>query len=411
MRQQSDLQERSVQVERMADVYSWADRVVVWLGPGSKSGVLAFETIKHLSSRISVTWRLISITASNQKDTLWRDISSLPLWEKEILDAMEELFNNTSFERLWVWQEIRLASESSIVVLGDNQIAWCDFRDAILGFEWKKVHRLYPGNPTIENRLETIGGMANKFDYMSFNIVLSASRNSKCTDPRDRIYAILSLAKNYTTGYEPRPSLKPDYTNQASDLYKGITVQNLKQLKTLKLLTHCELNEKGVDLPSWVPDWSMKRETSKLGLVKAWGDSLPETWIQREGILEVPGLCSAVIKDIGGELKPPYSASELNRLLRRVLPQNADSTAYATGNGSVLDAYLRALWWDGYADHYIPPFAHHLNFSSLKAEIRSFVAKEDHASTVLTPQLENIMQKLRHQVTGRRLVITADGYC
>ena len=39
---QSDLQERSIQVERMVDVYSWVDRVVVWLGQGSKSSVLAF---------------------------------------------------------------------------------------------------------------------------------------------------------------------------------------------------------------------------------------------------------------------------------------------------------------------------------------------------------------------------------
>lgn len=106
--------------------------------------------------------------------------------EKEILDAMEELFDNTWFERLWVWQEIRLASESSIVVWGDNQIAWRDFCDTILCLEWKKAHRLYPGNPTIEKRLETIICMANGFDYMSFNTLLSVSRNSKCTDPRDR---------------------------------------------------------------------------------------------------------------------------------------------------------------------------------------------------------------------------------
>ncbi|KAF4625955.1 hypothetical protein G7Y89_g12209 [Cudoniella acicularis] len=251
---QSDLLERSLQVERMADVYSYAHRQPISIKPTDHS---------------------------------LGDVTSLPFWGKDVLDAIRELLNIAWFERLWIWQEIRLSNESSILVWGNNQILWRNFRDAILCLEWKKVHRLYPDSLSLATRFQTIVSIANKFDFMSFNTLLSVSRNSKCSDPRDRIYAILSLAKNYTNGYEPTLDVKPDYTKGAADIYKEVTVQNLTQLKTLKFLTHCELNEDGIDVPSWVPDWSTQRETFKLSFVKASGDSFLETWTQSDGTLEV----------------------------------------------------------------------------------------------------------------------------
>lgn len=248
---QSDLLERSLQVPRMADVYGYAHRVIVWLGPESQSSTIAFETLRAISSRIRVAWEPILITP---RDHSFGEVSSLPIWGKDVLDAIEELLSVAWFERLWIWQEIRLANESSIIAWGNNQMLWSSFRDAILLLEWKKVHRLYPDNLSIATRLQTIVSIANKFDFMSLNTLLSVSRNSDCSDPRDKIYAILSLAKNYTNGYEPKFDLKPDYTKGAGDVYKEVTVRNLTQLKTLKFLTHCELKEHKFDVPSWVPD-------------------------------------------------------------------------------------------------------------------------------------------------------------
>ncbi|KAH9220267.1 heterokaryon incompatibility protein-domain-containing protein [Leptodontidium sp. 2 PMI_412] len=360
---QSDLLERSLQVPRMADVYGYAHRVIVWLGPESQSSTIAFETLRAISSRITVAWEPISITP---RDHSFGEVSSLPIWGKDVLDAIEELLSVAWFERLWIWQEIRLANESSIIAWGNNQMLWSSFRDAILLLEWKKVHRLYPDNLSIATRLQTIVSIANKFDFMSFNTLLSVSRNSDCSDPRDRIYAILSLAKNYTNGYEPKFDLKPDYTKGAGDVYKEVTHQ---------------------------------------------GTSFWTNWTQNDGTLEVWGLRCGIINETGKELKSLDSVQELQKFLRDLIPRGADDLSYPAGNGSLLDAYLYTLFWDDFAHHFDPCLPHQLEFCTLKREIKSFLSSDDsHATELLAPQLLNIIQKLRRNIECRRMVITEDGY-
>lgn len=49
---QENLPERSRQVQRMADIYQLASRVVVWLGEGSASRSLAFDELKSIRSHV-----------------------------------------------------------------------------------------------------------------------------------------------------------------------------------------------------------------------------------------------------------------------------------------------------------------------------------------------------------------------
>lgn len=61
---QQDLAERGRQVQRMADVYRLASRVVIWVGEGTHDSDLAMSTLKRVSSKVNydhATFHLSSI--------------------------------------------------------------------------------------------------------------------------------------------------------------------------------------------------------------------------------------------------------------------------------------------------------------------------------------------------------------
>jgi hypothetical protein len=53
---QKDVDERSSQVKRMADIYSKAARVVVWLGPESADTSIAMAYVEKVVSKVEVDW-------------------------------------------------------------------------------------------------------------------------------------------------------------------------------------------------------------------------------------------------------------------------------------------------------------------------------------------------------------------
>jgi hypothetical protein len=63
---QQDLDERSSQVKRMADIFSKATRVVVWLGPASDDSSLAIDILEVISSHITVDWPSINSALHQQ---------------------------------------------------------------------------------------------------------------------------------------------------------------------------------------------------------------------------------------------------------------------------------------------------------------------------------------------------------
>lgn len=94
--------------------------------------------------------------------------------------------------------------------------------------------------------------------------VLLAVRNRHCTDPRDKIYGILSLVQSWD---DIKP-IKVDYSNYSKDIHQGFTDIALKMLqserygvKTL-LLAHglkpVSSAIGGSDVPTWVPDWTCR---------------------------------------------------------------------------------------------------------------------------------------------------------
>lgn len=115
---QKNTKERGQQVERMRDIYTLADRVVVWLGAEGQNSTYALQLMNTLSSKIEVDWLLAVMKPSmvGEDEPDWTDRSKPLPYEGKELDAIYALLHRSWFERLWIRQEIRLASKRSIIV-------------------------------------------------------------------------------------------------------------------------------------------------------------------------------------------------------------------------------------------------------------------------------------------------------
>lgn len=92
----------------MAEIYSSAFTVIVWLGPPSEDSALAICCCEGISSNIKVDFDL-QVMPSTSVETHWADgTQCLPLKDPQI-KAIYSLLSRNWFTRLWIWQEVVLA--------------------------------------------------------------------------------------------------------------------------------------------------------------------------------------------------------------------------------------------------------------------------------------------------------------
>ncbi len=77
---QDDVIERGRQVQRMADIYRQASRVVVWLGPEGNNSDLAISTLSYISSQVEITKDSFTLPSPSATERSWYDYDTeLPL--------------------------------------------------------------------------------------------------------------------------------------------------------------------------------------------------------------------------------------------------------------------------------------------------------------------------------------------
>ena len=137
---QADLPERGSQVKRMAEVFTKAARVIVWLGIGTPQSAKAVQIISSIGSRVDVNIRTRSVRSSRIPSILnpdeqyleqCADLSKLFNFDEYQARCVADLLGRSWFERLWIWQEIRLASAQPVVQCGHEIVPWHYCRTAI----------------------------------------------------------------------------------------------------------------------------------------------------------------------------------------------------------------------------------------------------------------------------------------
>lgn len=254
---QNDVKERSLQVQRMANIYSSAEKTIVWLDSGNADSEQAFPLISEI----------LNIQGF---DTVIEDKTRASQW-----NALAEIMKKKLWTRRWVMQEIALA-KSARLYCGEKSLQWDDFLDAI------KI--LVP-------RIDRISNLREHANFLSpdssrrplpaaafidaTNFVLRKSRNGEileriftleslvsrlvgfeADDPRDTIYTLLSLAKDH--------GVVADYRKDILDVYSEFVLSCVKTSGSLdiicrhwaykpkKRIRHSKSSSDG--LPSWIPD-------------------------------------------------------------------------------------------------------------------------------------------------------------
>jgi hypothetical protein len=193
---QEQLQERNHQVWLMGKIYSCAERVIVWLGAVSERVESAMQAIERT------------------RDFWWDSNANAPHAR-----GVFELYGLAYWSRAWIVQEYVLAHTLAI---------WCETlhidgdclrsRGDIFA-DWRCVN--YPASRVIEarSRRRSAGLDRTESDRTILGLLSLFCQDLHCSDPRDRIYSLLSLLDSTERA---RLAVTPDYSKSTSDLFACI---------------------------------------------------------------------------------------------------------------------------------------------------------------------------------------------
>jgi hypothetical protein len=254
--------EKAHQISKMQEIYNTATNVCIWLGPATPTSDIALLFIKEVLDLEGF-------------DNLIKDELNLYKWF-----ALAELMRNRWFTRRWVIQEVSMARNAT-VHCGSQVVHWTDFADAVTLFVSRldQIQQLFPLSASL-NASETLTNIRVLGASALVNISNSLFRKSpegeilerlrtmetlvstllsfEATDPKDTVYAILSLAKD-----EPDHKIEPDYRKDLVEVCTDFIKSCVDSSSSLDIICrHWVPIDHGVgtfyskdsrNMPSWIP--------------------------------------------------------------------------------------------------------------------------------------------------------------
>jgi hypothetical protein len=277
---QANPKEKTIQVRKMQEIYSRAAHVLVCLG--SEAADLANSLILELRNMHQQFGD--TIFARHVVDFLKRQKTDIYLRAR--IRALRDLAYHPWFRRVWVVQEVVVARQVT-VCYSRHGVPWSDFNE-----HWKSLQRLIGTFFTLlstdtDNTLSinafsagspNLGIMslpliaAQRLDYHCYgpqriSRLLQIFAAREATVPVDKVFALLGMARNYST--DLRRLI--DYENMTEDDQSINMLLNLANFlvdnqEAMDVLSFAGIGSHGhnSDLPSWVVDWTKERTETPL---------------------------------------------------------------------------------------------------------------------------------------------------
>ncbi|KAK3333556.1 heterokaryon incompatibility protein-domain-containing protein [Cercophora scortea] len=294
---QRDLRERSAQVARMKDIYASASFLLIWLGdtivvPTAQEGA---QDIDAAIDMIHEMYRASKLEGAPVGGPATLETA---LAKRDAMRQLGRLLRQPWFSRLWIIQEVVVATSASPVLLFRHTPIPLDFLTRTVVPRCVQVHNLLPG-PQLEwsdasrnlmllhkltvtrrdalahmQSAETAANSTATISRTLLELLRWARARFQATDPRDYLYALLGLL-----GTDDIPlDLRPDYTLPFEHVFHKFTIYLIKGAGTINFLD-CAGMHRLAGVPSWVPDWRhcvMGRLTNghQGAAVNDWWDSL-----------------------------------------------------------------------------------------------------------------------------------------
>jgi hypothetical protein len=245
--------------------------VLIWLGEEDDMTSIAFTMIKKLS-QLDFTAQEYHAHTSDIYDPdamLALGLPSLPSVEWECL---HKLFERRWFQRAWIIQEVALAS-IGVTICGSKWINWNNIGSAaqylvITGY-FRALQYVYgrEGRPAFAASIQNRRAGVKLEQDQDLTVLLTSIRRFKATDPRDKIFSLLGIAKA-KTGDVDQYAIQADYSDEVAEVFRSVTSIVVRKDSSLALLSTVEdaTLTKTQGLPSWVPDYSIWQEATILGM-------------------------------------------------------------------------------------------------------------------------------------------------
>lgn len=258
---QDDLAEKGAQVRHMGSIYEMAGTVLVWLGMPRPDTEAALSFLNFAESNFGD-----SAVGDRLQHAFQGDIT-------RVTTAIEELFARDYWWRLWPVQEIVLARQIVIQcgresIKWDSLLFWSHNTNSIRaasgddsgGNKYFPIQR-YEVDHLVQERADR-AKQSRKAGLLS---MMYTHAHKKCEDPRDRVYAMLSMTGYTFVGLPEVEPIVPDYQKPAEDLiFHLLTHVNIpKSTSWIFLSTYIDLLQ-----PRWV------KEPSLGALESRWQDLL-----------------------------------------------------------------------------------------------------------------------------------------
>lgn len=259
-------------VRNMYIFYAYAERTMAWLGASAEDSDLALDIITRIGRDRTSTARTegLAVLRSILDDTLLEETKSH--W-----NTLSNLFGRPYWTRVWVVQEIAYSYDAIVkcaerefpmewfyqtcVVLSDSP----SFKDTARVLGTKTHIQLRGMRPVM--LMVALRNRINEGKSRPLGSVLSMMRESKTTDPRDKIFGYVTLA------HKP-PKVDVRYDAFCGEVYAAVARSLIEHDNSLKILSSCDNHEyEGdppqhlssidsferhhiPDLPSWAPNWA-----------------------------------------------------------------------------------------------------------------------------------------------------------
>jgi hypothetical protein len=210
------------------------------------------ETEVQLPSRKRTNYVTVNRSNRENDDILLKEDEPRKEWLNQGWDIMEDFFTQAYWRRVWVIQEVAVATKVKILC-GSYEILWDDVA-AVLAM-WKKNPDIVPIDKRAYLKAMHLAEFRDRFQVKREPIsLLDAMRwsyQTEATDPRDKIFALLGLCHDGAT-YVPVPNYKQPLEEIIADMSK--TMMSFDRSLDLMCLKGTALEEQS-KLPSWTPNW------------------------------------------------------------------------------------------------------------------------------------------------------------
>jgi hypothetical protein len=278
---QNDPVEKSVQVGQMGEVYSKATSVICWLGPAAENSDLAMRWVDSFGRRAfqygigsTPAMRLRHLLRTLKKapdditdgdlraflQELRHNLSSWVPGEPGAITGLFKLFSRSYWGRIWVVQEVVLPKTV------DFQCGYLQVCEEYLNHTLRLIRNFGqyqlldtapdPPSDTCSSipTLQPINLLKLRRSGGPFQLthLVRALSTFQATDPRDRLFSLLSFASN--------PGVLPNYGMTPVEVYIHAATVLIKQ-GFLEVLSLAEGGTDDVhpDLPSWAPNLGKMR--------------------------------------------------------------------------------------------------------------------------------------------------------